>query len=151
MLSPLQLKTHRFTQLHLEAIPKGMPGDGVQVDTNLTWGRLDAHPDEWRVDLKITFGPTPQGSGPYRGIAEVVGFFQVDERWPADKCDDLIAVNGASMLYGAVREMVLVMSSRSSHGELQLPTLRFSPPSARAEKKVVAKKAAKTVKAAKKT
>jgi preprotein translocase subunit SecB len=34
-------------------------------------------------------------------------------------------VNGASLLYGAVREMVSTITSRSAHGPLLLPSLNF--------------------------
>ena len=146
MLSPLQLKGHRFTQLHLEGIPKGIPGGAVEVSTNLGWGRHGSHPREWRVDLKVTFAPAAKQNGPYRGVAEVVGFFEVLDGWPDEKCEELIAINGASLLYGAIREMILVMSSRSSHGEFLLPTLRFAFPEAPAAKKAAKKAGRKSLK-----
>jgi len=128
MLSPLQLKGHRFTQLHLEGIQKGIPGGDVEVTTTLGVGRHVTEPQEWRVDLKVEFEPTVGQNGPYRGIAEVVGFFEIIEDWPEKDCEALVAINGASLLYGAIREMILMMSSRSSHGEFLLPTLRFQAP-----------------------
>lgn len=151
MLSPLQLKGHRFTQLHLEGIPKGIPGGDVEVTTTMGMGRHVTEPREWRVDLKVTFEPKGNQNGPYRGSAEVVGFFEIVDGWPEKDCEALIAINGASLLYGAVREMVLMMSSRSSHGEFLLPTLRFQAPEApsvieaTASAKKVAKKATKKI------
>lgn len=146
MLSALQLKAHRFTQLRLESHPKGVPGDGIKVSTNLTWGEIDNSPGNWRLELKVDFGPAPKGNGPYSGVAEVVGFFKVSNALSPEKHEDLVVVNGASLLYGAVREMLLVMSARCSHGELYLPTLRFTPPEPPTEKKPAAKKAAKAPK-----
>jgi preprotein translocase subunit SecB len=37
----------------------------------------------------------------------------------------LALVNGASLLYGTVREMVSSITSRSAHGPLLLPSLNF--------------------------
>lgn len=151
MLSPLQLKSHRFTQLHLEGIPKGIPDGDVEVTTTLGVGRHVTEPREWRVDLKVSFEPTAGQNGPYRGIAEVVGFFEILDGWPEKDCEALVAINGASLLYGAVREMILMMSSRSSHGEFLLPTLRFQAPeqapviAAKSPAKKAAKKATKRV------
>jgi preprotein translocase subunit SecB len=145
MISPLQLKGHRFTQLHLEGIPKGVPEGAVEVGTNLSWGKHLTSPNEWRVDLKVTFGPNSKQDGPYHGYAEVVGFFEILDGWPEEKREELIVVNGASLLYGAIREMILIMSARSSHGELQLPTLRFMPPEAPIIKKAPAKKTVKKI------
>ena len=137
MLSPLQLRGHRFTQLHLEAIAKGVPGEEAEVETKLSWARHKDNPREWKVDLKVTFEPTKEHNLAYRGYAEVVGFFEVIDGWPDEECEALIAVNGASLLYGAIREMIMMMSARSSHGEFLLPTLRFHPPDPSPPKKTV--------------
>ena len=151
MLSPLQLKSHRFTQLHLEGIPKGIPDGDVEVTTTLGVGRHVTESREWRVDLKVTFEPKGGQNGPYRGTSEIVGFFEILDGWPEKDCESLVAINGASLLYGAIREMVLMMSSRSSHGEFLLPTLRFQAPqqspaiAAKSPAKEVAKKATKRV------
>ena len=145
MLSPLQLKGHRYTHLHLEGLPKGIPGGDVEVTTTLGVGRHVTEPREWRVDLKVVFEPRAGQNGPYRGTAEVVGFFEILDGWPEKDCEALVAINGASLLYGAIREMILMMSSRSSHGEFLLPTLRFQAPgqSAVIEANKPPKKAAK--------
>lgn len=128
MFSPLQLKAHRFTQLHLEAIPQGVPGVPVEIENRRSWGSLEKAPLEWRVELEVRFEPSKSKPGPYKGSASVIGFFEVDESWPEEGREALVAVNGASLLFGAIREMILTMSARSSHGEFLLPTLRFSPP-----------------------
>lgn len=135
MLSPLQLRGHRFTQLHLEAIAKGVPGEEADVETKLSWARHKTNPREWKVDLKVTFEPAKEHNLAYRGSAEVIGFFEIMDGWPDEDCEGLIAVNGASLLYGAIREMIMMMSARSSHGEFLLPTLRFYPPDPTASKK----------------
>jgi preprotein translocase subunit SecB len=127
LLSPLQLKAHRFTQLHLEAVTQGVPGAPVDLENKLTWGRLANSPNEWRVELHVSFAPSETQPGPYKGSADVIGFFEVAESWPEENRETLVTVNGASLLYGAIREMILTMSARCSHGEFLLPTLRFSP------------------------
>ncbi len=38
---------------------------------------------------------------------------------------DLIVVNGASMIYGSIREMISNVTSRSMAGPLLLPSLSF--------------------------
>jgi len=134
MLSPLQLKAHRFTLLHLEGLPQGLPEGNLEVSTSVSLGKHQTDSKQWKVELKVTFGPNKDQSGPYRGVAEVVGLFEVLDGWPEEQCEKLVAINGTSLLYGAVREMILAMSSRSSHGELLLPTLLFQsleePPAA---------------------
>ncbi|RYD30993.1 MAG: hypothetical protein EOP86_18865 [Verrucomicrobiaceae bacterium] len=136
-LSPLQLKGHRFTRLHLEGIANGIPSEEAEVETAATWARHKTNPREWRVDLKVTFEPTRTRNLAYRGAAEIIGYFDVLEDWPEDECEALIAVNGTSLLYGAVREMILTMSARCSHGEFALPVLRFYPPDRSTPKEAV--------------
>jgi len=144
MLSPLQLKGYRFTQLHIEGIPKGIPGGEVEITTNLGLGRHESNPRDWRVELKVSFGPTAKQDCPYSGYAEVIGFFEVLDGWPEKDSEALIAINGASLLYGAIREMILMISARSSHGEFLIPTVRFSAPEVPVAKKL-AKKTAKKI------
>ena len=127
MNSPLQLKEHRFTQFSVEAIATGLPGAGTQVKTQYSVGRSDTDKHLWRVILKAEFGPSEeQKDCPYRGHVEMIGWFAVSEKWPEDKTEELVKVNGASILYGAIREMLLTVTARSSHDAFMLPTMSFA-------------------------
>jgi preprotein translocase subunit SecB len=127
MNSPLQLKEHRFTQFSVEAIATGLPGAGTQVKTQYSVGRSDTDKHLWRVILKAEFGPSEeQKACPYRGHVEMIGWFAVSEKWPEDKTEELVKVNGASILYGAIREMLLTVTARSSHDAFMLPTMSFA-------------------------
>lgn len=127
MLSPLQLKEHRFTKVSVETIPLGLPGKPCQVTTRLAWGKLGEEGRMWRVQLGVEFGnPDGREDCPYKGEAEVVGLFGVADAWPEAQVENLVRVNGASLLYSAVREMVLSITARASHGAFTLPTLSFA-------------------------
>ena len=126
MLSPLQLKGHRFTSLELHSHPKGLSQGAVEVSTQLGWARLAESPNDWRVTLRVSFGPAdPKTPAPYHGTTEIVGLFTVDPAWPAAKTEELVRVNGASLLYGAIRETLLTLTTRATHGEFLMPTLSF--------------------------
>ncbi len=127
MLSPLQLKQHRFTDFSVESIPTGLPNHEALVTTSSTWGHIIGDELSWKVELKVMFGPDEARKlSPYRGKVSIIGFFKVAKTWPAEKRQELVGVNGASVLYSAVREMVLIVTGRSSHGELMLPTMSFT-------------------------
>jgi len=129
MLSPLQLKGHRFTTLEVKSLPQGLSNGRVEVSTRAAWSRHAEHPGEWHVTLHVAFGPADaQSPAPYQGSAEIVGIFTVDPAWPADKTEELVHINGSSILYGAAREMILAVTARSTHGEFLLPTLNFIEP-----------------------
>jgi preprotein translocase subunit SecB len=126
MLSPLQLKGHRFSALEVKALPHGLTDGRVQVSTRVGWSPHAGHPGEWQLTLHVTFGPAdPKSPAPYQGSAEIAGLFSVDPAWPADHAETLVQVNGASILYGATREMILAITARSTHGEFLLPTVSF--------------------------
>lgn len=127
MNSPLQLKEHRFTQFSVEAIATGLPGAGTQVKTQYSVGRSDNDKHLWRVILKAEFGPSEERKDcPYRGHAEMIGWFAVSDQWPEARSEELVKVNAASILYGAIREMLLTVTARSSHGPFMLPTMSFA-------------------------
>lgn len=127
MNSPLQLKEHRFTQFSVEAIATGLPGAGTQVTTQHSVGRSDTDKHSWRVILKATYGPSEQQKDcPYQGHTEMIGWFTVSDQWPEESAEELVSVNGASILYGAIREMLLTVTARSSHGPFMLPTMSFA-------------------------
>jgi len=51
--------------------------------------------------------------------------FEIQADFPAEKREQLATVNGLSVLYSSVREMLLMMTTRSGHGTMCLPTLSF--------------------------
>lgn len=62
---------------------------------------------------------------PYDIDVRVVGHFKISKNIPKEKRENLVTVNGCSMLYSAIREQVMTLSSRSVHGMLILPTVNF--------------------------
>jgi preprotein translocase subunit SecB len=149
MISPLQLKDHRFTKVQVEAVSHGLPNGKAKVTTKCTWEHNTENLREWRVKLTVEYGPEDNHpEGPYKGILEIVGVFEVAENFPEKDIEKLVRINGASVLYGAIREMLLNITSRSSHGGFRLPTFRFADaPSTRAPKeKTPDKRSTKTPK-----
>lgn len=84
-------------------------GTSCQVRTVVSWGRAHDHELSWKVELTVTFGPDDtRAQSPYSGGIHLAGFFTVSPAWPADQGQQLVGINGPSMLYGAAREMVLL-------------------------------------------
>jgi len=55
----------------------------------------------------------------------VDGYFTIAAEFPAGERLGLLRVNGASMLYGALRDFVQTVTGRCLLPALYLPTLRF--------------------------
>lgn len=129
---PLQLEESFFDTVRVDAVPEHSPSTegrpqrhGVQVHIDLA--TLDDSPGMWRVALDLTDkdvdGETPR----YRFRLRIIGFF----RWSGAEGSEqdvaqIVAVNGASILYSSAREYLLMLTSRMPWGQITLPTMSFA-------------------------
>lgn len=140
-LSPLQLLEYTFDGVSVipvegyEADPAFAPGLvffpgklAMSADTGLALLDEKEKYSDFGVKLTLRVGPKEDAQAPYniqvsiRGIVRM-HLTQVDGQ--AEERRVRALVNGASLLYGAVREMVSTVTSRSAHGPLLLPSLNF--------------------------
>lgn len=62
----------------------------------------------------------------YTGCVRCVGEFEASENYPLEDVEKLVEVNGGSILYTSIREMVLMLTSRGPWQPLMLPSVSFS-------------------------
>src|SRR5438094_322689 len=119
-LSPLQLQKLVFTHIKVEAakaFEKITPKDdatnfdfqGVTLTTNLACGHAqgqEKNPRDFLVKLGIILNNKQGKPAPYLIDIEAAGYLNVLEVIPKDDRSDIALVNGASLLYGAIRELV---------------------------------------------
>jgi preprotein translocase subunit SecB len=88
---------------------------------------LPGKPNEWQLELTIKIASTDK-TNPYIYDIEIhaIGIVELIVEVPPDDRQKLAVVNGLSILYGAVREMVINLTSRSPYGALMLPTISFT-------------------------
>lgn len=124
MLSAIQRLNQKFTRVEIVA--------STNLDLsqlNQSGGHsLNVQKDEndqsiWNVRLLVKLGGEHDNEAPYNGNIEVVGQFRVDPAFPQDKVSDMVHLNAGALLYGAIRELVYSLTSRSLHGEADLPIL----------------------------
>ncbi|MGZ0654506.1 hypothetical protein ACWPKS_02775 [Coraliomargarita sp. W4R72] len=138
--SPLQLISQDTLEVTIKA---SAPGDAfgsgnIEVDREVEQSGED--PNRWAVMLDVTLQAVEgEAAPPYTGHIKLLGFYKVHEDYQGDS-DRLIRITGASMLYGAAREMVSYITARSPNGMLTLPSVSFYE---EAPAKKVSKKAAK--------
>nr|WP_281719944.1 protein-export chaperone SecB [Nitrosomonas nitrosa] len=82
-------------------------------------------PSSYGVMLRIVIENKSGKIAPYDIDVCVTGHFKISKKVPKEQRENLITVNGCSMLYGAIREQVMTITSRSIHGTLVLPTVNF--------------------------
>ena len=58
----------------------------------------------------------------------MLGLFLVLNEYPQEKIERLVKVNGPSMLYGALREIVKAVTLRGPYGGIVLPSPSFYLP-----------------------
>lgn len=141
-LSPLQLEDLRFVHICIE--PRELPDvkDFDKVFTpyefantkfTSTVEHTHASDDEESSTTKFIVGLTLQlpdeGDTPPPYIIDVkcIGYFTISKAAFPDpiKRYDVGVVNGASLLYGAIRELVATTTSRLWYGKMFLPAVNF--------------------------
>ena len=145
--SPVQLMQLMFKHVKVELDPAHLPAevpnpltsvftfDGVSLQSEVGIGEAD--PDHERgsvffVELRVVVDNEPnpdnkdQKYAPYKVDIAVEGVVLIPKgaEQLAD-AEDLAAVNGASILWSAVREQLLTITSRMRAGPVVLPSVHF--------------------------
>lgn len=127
--SPLWLVSHRFTEVSLKASAEEKPSGIFALETLRSLRPHSENPYKFLLVLTIRLGSnSPDKDVPYTAALTIEGEFEVAAAYPASKRDELVNITGASMLYGACREMLANLTARSSHGMSTLPSVSFAPP-----------------------
>jgi len=81
----------------------------------------------FQVDLEIKLEPKEDKDiFPYQIQLVTVGIFEISPEWPKEKVMDLLKITGASILYSAAREFLLITTSRLPWKPVMLPTISFA-------------------------
>lgn len=77
------------------------------------------------VMLNVLIENNEGKTAPYDINVCVAGHFKVHKNVAKERIENLITVNGCSILYSAIRELVMTLTARSVNGMLTLPTVNF--------------------------
>ena len=141
-LSPLQLLEYTFDGVSVMPVdgyvadPKFppalvfFPGKlAMSAETGLQQLNEEKSYSDFKVLLKLRVAPKEGNQAPYQVQASINGVVRMHLP-KVDGQDDerrvRALVNGVSLLYGVIREMVTNITSRSVHGQLLLPSLSFA-------------------------
>lgn len=141
-LSPLQLLEYTFEGVSV------MPVDGykpepefspnlvffpgklaMSADTGLVLLSEEKSYSDFGVKLTLRVGPKEDKQAPYQiqiTVRGVVRMHLTQATGQAEERRVRALVNGMSLLYGVIREMVSNITNRSVHGQLLLPSLNFA-------------------------
>ena len=133
--SSLQLESSAITRLHVE-VNRGFPTDstaapfsdfsGAGLESNVEFGPDENDPRRYFLKLEVRLPGTEETPSPYTLDLEVIGIFRCTGGNIED--EKLVGVNGPAVLYGSVRELVMLITSRGPFPPMVLPTVNFVPP-----------------------
>jgi len=122
--SLLKIDSYVFKKIHLEAFDADEP-KSWHVESKVAVSRRTDNSRHWLVELTVMLKGDASTS-PYVGEFIVAGRFHIeDEKMSETGALDLLNVNGPSILYSAVREIVLHLTSRGPHHAVYLPSITF--------------------------
>lgn len=134
--SPIRLKHYNLATLHIDPVEGFEPSFdaepypsfsnakfqiGVRIDE--AEATADTHP--FVLHLKLDGEPKEGKSFPYRFAVAATAIVEFRGGDDANKRRDLIAVNGTSLVYSAVREVLLSLTFRFPNGPMLLPSANF--------------------------
>lgn len=85
----------------------------------------ESDPRDFIIRLAVVIDNKEGKKAPYDIDIGIAGMFNVLPSLPIERREDLVTVNGASILYGVIREIVLSLTSRFSKGSITLPGMNF--------------------------
>jgi len=144
--SPLQIERHEFLRIELQAAEDADTDLPLPLQFSRDWAASTDDPRKWRLVLSVDFGAGEGSPSRYSGSLQIAGYFQIAKAYPEEKMSDLIGVTGASILYGACREMLANLTARSVHGMVSLPSISFLSSPKEIQEKATAEPIEKAVK-----
>ena len=131
--SHLSLEHYHLTHLEIEpevaySSEEGFYPDFVNASLSSKVGigaPKDNDESKYALKLVIEIEPKSEGSFPYSIGIGMEGFFTIIDEKAVKNKRNLVLVNGSAMLYGAIRENLLMIMSRFEYGNLMMPTVNF--------------------------
>ena len=133
--SPVKLKHYHFTQLSITPVEGFSPDldtdepypsfSNAQFGAAVRLAESDDGGNLFILSVRLTGEPKKEKAFPYRFSIEAEAVLACSSADDTSTKRDLVAVNGASLLYSAMRETLLNLSFRFPHGPMLLPSVNF--------------------------
>jgi hypothetical protein len=124
-LSPIQLQSLTYTEVHISAQSDGKPNGVSATNAAFEAFPLDLQKENWQVGVKVDIVQIGEIKPFYLGTILAIGIVQIVASIPEDRLEKVVTVNGAGMVYSAIREMVCNITARGPWGPLMLITQNF--------------------------
>lgn len=141
-LSPLQLLEYVFDGVSVQPVKGYQPDPDVSPNLVFFPGKLslsaqvgidllaeESKYSDYGISLALKVGPKSDELAPYEVNVTVKGLVRMHLTQAEGQAEERrvrALVNGVSLLYGAVRDQVMTITSRSVHGPFLLPSVSFA-------------------------
>jgi preprotein translocase subunit SecB len=127
--SPLQLEGYYLTDLSFQAsLDHHSAGGETKIWAedleSAVWYENKGH-GKWRVVLRVELPSTSEHRGPYSFKVGLIGFFELASDYRGGNAEQLVKINGPSMLYSAAREALASVTGRGPFPPVLLPSVNF--------------------------
>ena len=102
-----------------------LDGANLRVVPDLRRSEVPDSEPEWIMSLQVQ--QLAADDQPYSFSVELVGHLSVSPLVPEEKREHILRANGASMLYGAAREIIRSVSAQGPYMAAILPSVSFYP------------------------
>lgn len=102
--------------------------NGVNIAEGIELSVIDDNKEDPKVfalKLRVVIDNKQGKVAPYDIDVEVAGIFVVTPTMPLEERHEFVLINGCAVLYGAIRDQVHTLTTRSARGGLVLPTVNF--------------------------
>ncbi len=131
---PIELQSVIFTNITVLAIPNHTQNEEArktnrEIINNIGLESLNPDTHEWAVSMTSQFNLEKLSDEPYMiDVAAIATFKLLDINLPEAEVIKALTITGHSILYGAIRESVLWVTSRSIYGPFTLGISVLKPP-----------------------
>lgn len=124
MLSSIQIVKHTFSKVEINLDPlydRAIKTEQIEFEISITDPTHDKVRDLWNFSLEFRFHrPAEAKNNRYEGHIKAHGVFRIHPQFDPKLRVSLVRMNGSSLLLGAIREMVILITSRAPRGPLEI-------------------------------
>ncbi len=131
-LSPIQLEAYALSDLAYRANQDHKPDqdtayrdDDIVVEHKCE--RTQGDDRLWEASLSLRIQPRAEANAPFYISLQLSGLVRALPELQSDNVEQLMRVNGASLLYGVAREVVRQVTALGPFSPLLIPSVTFRP------------------------
>lgn len=122
---PIDLKQLFFTKSVVEAVPNYIADPAKDTiehapENSLEVTRVDEENNQYLVGMKTIFNPDKDNKSPYMAEMQCVALFTANAKSSEEEIQKALRIVGHNVVYGAIRESILWITSRHVNGPLTL-------------------------------